>query len=118
MRRVAWDGWTRPVFASAEQAERAERAGLRVVVSSDGRTSFEYAAHRGETVAFVHREVRAGPPPAIAASTGSPMRDLAAAVYVSSERAIVGEEAAPVGRWQGVVLRESDDSRRSKSPSP
>jgi len=103
-RHVAWGGWTQPVFASEAQAEGAR---LRVVIDVAGRTAFEYAARRGETVAFVHREVRdvrRGSLQVVLASNGSPMRDLAAAVYVSPTQSIRGEEKAVVGRWSGVVV--------------
>lgn len=101
LRDIAWSGWTHPIFASFEQLEKT---GMQVRVSSEGSLSFAYRAYRGETVAFIHRSVQPGSAPAATSSRSSPMRNMAREVYQSDLNHIVGEEAAPPGRWSGVVM--------------
>lgn len=83
VRRVRWDGLTRPVFASGTQLAEAS---LRLVVEDDGTLSFEYHARRGQTVAFMHRQVR---PKAEAEQPARhatlPMNDLVNAMYRGTE---------------------------------
>lgn len=102
-RRMVWNGWTRPVFASQGQLERAA---LRVVIDKSGRTVFEYQARRGQTIAFLHCSVQPARGAMTVTSGGrTPMRDLATALYVSPERSVIAVEAPVLPeRWAGAVV--------------
>jgi len=99
---VVWAGWTRPVFASEQQLEPAN---LRVNVDAAGHTSFQYAAERGQTVAFVHRQVGPSYRLPARADRSSPMTELARQLYLVPGASLVGQElSAGGGRWPGSIV--------------
>jgi len=104
---VAWAGFTRPVFASAESLTAADLH-LHIDTASGG-ASFDYSAHREQTVAFVRSIVQAGSAPATNASVkSSPMWELVKDEYSAQGQKMAGEEAsAPSGRWPAVVISRS-----------
>jgi hypothetical protein len=103
LRIVPWDGWTRPVLASDGQLASID---LRMNVTPD-EISFQYSAHRGQTVAFVHRQVVPRYDVQWRQVHETPMRDLATLSYLASGRTVLGEtRPASPARWPGVVLAE------------
>jgi hypothetical protein len=80
--------------------------------TASGRLSFQYDARRGQTMAFVHRQVLPRQPVQLSANRISPMIELAKeSMYQAARARISGEEtpAAP-GRWPSAVIN-SEASR-------
>jgi hypothetical protein len=104
---IRWAGSTRPVFASTDALAAAD---LHLHANTaTGEASFEYAAKRGQTIAFMRRTVGPGPAPAIGAATkSSPMWEVAKDAYAAHGQSMQGE-AAPTqpGRWPAVVIEQA-----------
>jgi hypothetical protein len=101
-RWIGWNGWTHPIPASVEQLST-----MRMAVNAAGQLKFGYQAHRGETIAFVRRDVQTiTVMPKTTPSQSSPLRDLARTDYLSVGGTILGEQRAPGSRWNTVVIQK------------
>jgi hypothetical protein len=101
-RTVAWRGVTRPIFASLSQLNESQ---MRINVdAASGAMAFEYTAHRGQTMAFLRREI--GPVERVDhGAPASPMGELAKALYLGPGLTVVGYEPSSLpNRWPAAVV--------------
>jgi hypothetical protein len=102
-RDVSFDGWVRPVLVSGGQLASI---GLRLNATAGGMV-YQYSARRGQTVAFVHREVVPSYDVQRREGHQSPMWDLATGSYLASGRSVLGESPpSSPARWAGVVVAD------------
>jgi hypothetical protein len=98
---VTWEGSTHPIAASLEQLRQAT---LEVVLNTQGSLRFSWHSDRGDTMAFLRREITPGNIGPASSEFTSPMEELARTDYLSPQTGIRGQQPAEPGRWASVVI--------------